>query len=69
MGATKTLQLIAKGNRTNPVNLQLTAELLNVFDMVNTVAYTWVTGADGRYSRIPTRLTPRTFNLRARINF
>ncbi len=52
-----------------PVTVQLTAELLNVFDMVNTVAYTWVPGADGIWNRIPTRLTPRTLNVRLRVDF
>ena len=69
LGATKTLNLAKAGFGEVPVRLKLTAEVLNVFDMVNTVAYTWVTGADGIWNRVPTRLTPRTFNLRARVEF
>lgn len=51
------------------VGLELTAELLNVFDMTNTVAFTWVPNDEGIWQRIPTRLTPRTFNVRARLDF
>ncbi len=52
-----------------PLRMELTAELLNVFDMTNTVAFTWVPNGDGIWQRVPTRLTPRTFNVRARIQF
>lgn len=52
-----------------PLHIELTAELLNVFDMTNTVAYTWVPNGDGIWQRVPTRLTPRTFNIRARLDF
>ncbi len=52
-----------------PVSLDLTAELLNVFDMVNTVSYYWVPNREGIWNRIPTRLTPRTVNVRAKITF
>ncbi|MEX0747861.1 MAG: TonB-dependent receptor, partial [Rhodothermales bacterium] len=48
------------------LRLEMTAELLNVFDMTNTVAYTWIPDGNGIWQRIPTRLTPRTFNVRAR---
>ena len=51
---------------TRPVRLELTAELLNVFNMINTVAYSWLPDGHGIWQRIPTRLTPRTFNLRIR---
>ncbi len=67
MGVTKLLTLTE--STRNPLRLELTAELLNVFDMTNTVAYSWVPGGDGIWQRIPTRLTPRTFNLRARLAF
>ena len=66
MGVTKTVAPIP----TKPqLSLELTAEILNVFDMVNTVSYTWVPDASGIWQRIPTRLTPRTFNLRASLRF
>ncbi len=51
------------------LRLELTAELLNAFDMANTVAYAWTPGGDGIWERIPTRLTPRTFNVRARVEW
>jgi len=68
MGATKELELTRlPGGR--PVYLELSGELLNVFDMTNTVDYTWIPGQNGIWKRIPTRLTPRTFNLRLRVRF
>ena len=51
------------------LRLELTAELLNAFNMTNTVAYAWTPGGDGIWERIPTRLTPRTFNVRARLEW
>jgi outer membrane receptor protein involved in Fe transport len=69
MGVTKLIELSPKSIGPTPVNLELTAELLNVFNMTNTVAYTWVANASGVWSRIPTRLTPRTFNIRLRLTF
>jgi hypothetical protein len=66
MGVSKTIIPV----RTNSqLSMELTAEILNVFDMVNTVSYTWVPDVSGIWQRIPTRLTPRTFNLRASIRF
>ena len=53
----------------NPLRLELTAELLNVFDMTNTVAYSWIPDAAGVWQRVPTRLTPRTINVRLRATF
>lgn len=67
LGITKSLE-IGRITASRPVRLRVTGELLNVFDMVNTVAYTWVPGGDGLWKRIPTRLTPRTINVRARID-
>jgi outer membrane receptor protein involved in Fe transport len=69
MGVTKLIELSPKSIGPNPVHLELTAELLNVFNMTNTVSYTWVANASGIWSRIPTRLTPRTFNVRLRLTF
>ncbi len=68
LGATKRITLF-QPNQRQPVGLELTAEVLNVFNMVNTVAYTWVPDGNGIWTRIPTRLTPRTLNVRARIVF
>lgn len=66
-GITKTIAVTGDGERG--LRLNLTGELLNAFDMVNTVAYSWVPGGDGVWRRIPTRLTPRTINVRARLEF
>ncbi|HYE57042.1 MAG TPA: TonB-dependent receptor, partial [Rhodothermales bacterium] len=46
--------------------LDVTAELLNGFDMTNEVGSRWVYGG-GRWNRVPIRLTPRTFNVRMRL--
>ncbi len=68
IGATKELIVFERG-LSRPVKLQLTGELLNVFDMINTVSYSWVPDASGIWNRIPTRLTPRTINVRVRLEF
>ena len=67
LGVTKTINVTGEGS--DGIRLNLTGELLNAFDMVNTVAYSWVPGGDGVWRRIPTRLTPRTFNVRLRLDF
>ena len=67
-GVTKYITVSEKA-LNNPLRLELTAELLNVFDMVNTVAYAWIPDAQGVWQRVPTRLTPRTFNVRLRATF
>lgn len=43
------------------------AEVLNLFDMVNTIAYAWYVDAQGAWQRVPTRLTPRLVNFRLRL--
>jgi len=68
LGVTKNLIVDEREGR-RPIRLRLTAEILNVFDMTNTIAYAWVPRADGVWQRIPTRLTPRTINVRARVEF
>jgi len=62
-GVTKIIVLVDR------VGVELTAELLNIFDMQNTVAYSWIPDATGLWQRVPTRLTPRTFNVRLRTSF
>jgi hypothetical protein len=52
-----------------PMTLELTAEVLNVFDMTNTIAYSWIAGSDGVWQRVPTRLTPRQMNVRLRVRW
>ncbi len=64
LGATKELTL-AEDGIANPVNLELTLEILNLFDMDNTVSYIWTQD----FTRVPQRLTPRTLNARALLTF
>ncbi|MBO6575713.1 MAG: TonB-dependent receptor [Rhodothermales bacterium] len=68
MGVTRELDLFERSS-SQPVRLEATMEVLNVFDMTNTVSYTWIPNAAGIWTRVPTRLTPRTFNVRARVIF
>lgn len=69
MGLTRVAQLAPRGLTGNPISLELSGEVLNVFNMTNTIAYTWITGGDGVWQRIPTRLTPRQINVRIRMRF
>jgi hypothetical protein len=68
MGATKEL-IVAERKGKTPIGLEVTFEILNVFNMTNTVSYTWIPNAAGIWARVPTRLTPRTVNVRARLQF
>ena len=68
MGVTKHITVLERSDRS-PIRLELTAELLNVFDITNTVAYSWLPDATGVWQRVPTRLTPRTINVRLRTSF
>lgn len=68
MGVTKQVTAVREG-LGRPVSLFLTFEVLNVFDMINTVSYSWIPNQSGIWTRVPTRLTPRTFNVRARVDF
>lgn len=68
VGITKYLTLWHRARR-GALRMEITAELLNAFDIVNTVAYSWVPDATGIWQRVPTRLTPRTFNIRLRTTF
>jgi len=64
VGATKEITVLEEGI-AEPVMLDLTVEVLNLFDMDNTVAYTWTED----FTRVPQRLTPRTLNARLRLTF
>lgn len=64
-----TTKIITLSNRSRPLQLEITAEMLNIFDIINTVTYSWLPDATGVWQRIPTRLTPRTINLRLRTYF
>ncbi len=69
LGITKEATLAQRSPTGNPVRLELTGEVLNVFDMTNTIAYSYVADARGIWQRVPTRLTPRTVNVRMRLRF
>lgn len=66
IGATKEITQERTGSR---VAVELTAEILNLFDMINTVSYSWIPDGSGIWQRIPTRLTPRTLNVRLGLRF
>ena len=71
MGATKRLR-VGTSPTGAPLALLATVEVLNVFDQTNTIAYSWVEQVrDGRrfFTAVPTRLTPRTLNVRVRLDF
>ena len=72
MGATKRLT-VGRAVSGGPLMLNATVEVLNVFDQTNVVAQTSVeqTNREGRrtFLRVPTRLTPRTINVRFRFDF
>ncbi len=71
MGATKRLR-VGTSPTGAPLELYATVEVLNVFDQTNTIAYSWVEQVrDGRrtFTAVPTRLTPRTLNVRLRVDF
>lgn len=66
IGATKEIPTSVTGSR---FSFDLTAEILNLFNMTNTVAYSWVPNASGIWQRVPTRLTPRLINVRASVRW
>lgn len=66
IGATKEIPPERTGTR---MRVELTAEILNLFDMINTVSYSWIPDGSGIWQRIPTRLTPRTINVRLSVRF
>ncbi len=68
MGVTKHIIATPK-NASRPVVIELTGEILNIFDMTNTVNFSWTPDASGIWTRIPTRLTPRTVNVRVRVTY
>ena len=71
LGATKRLN-VGTSPTGGPLELLATVEVLNMFDQTNTVAYSWVEQYQGdrrRFTAVPTRLTPRTLNVRVRMDF
>lgn len=69
IGASRDVTVFKSGFSGAPVVLELTGELLNVFDQINTISYYWVPDATGIWNRIPTHLTRRTINVRASVRF
>ena len=71
LGATKRLRVgTAVGG--GPLEMLATVEVLNVFDQTNVVAQSYVEqNNSGRrtFLAVPTRLTPRTLNVRVRFDF
>ena len=52
--------------------LLATAEVLNIFDQANVIANSYNLQQQGNqrfFEAVPTRLTPRTFNVRLRVDF
>ena len=68
LGATKAVNLGA-GPLGRGLGLAATVEVLNVFDQANTIAYSWVRDGPSLFQAVPTRLTPRTLNVRLRMDF
>lgn len=77
MGATKRVR-VGTSPTGAPLALLATVEVLNVFDQTNTIAYSWqeqtrLDPGSGRaireFTAVPTRLTPRTLNVRVRLDF
>ncbi|NNF57177.1 MAG: TonB-dependent receptor [Rhodothermaceae bacterium] len=68
MGATKRVR-VGRSPAGRPLMLRLTAEVLNVFNMKNTITFDFVDSGEGFFEGVPTRLTPRTVNVRARLDF
>ena len=71
VGLTKRL-VVGKGISGAPLMLLATAEVLNVFDQSNVVANSYNLQQRGTlrfFEAVPTRLTPRTFNVRLRLDF
>lgn len=77
MGATKRVR-VGTSPTGAPLALLATVEVLNLFDQTNTISYSWQEQArldpgSGRvirtFTAVPTRLTPRTLNVRVRLDF
>jgi hypothetical protein len=69
-------ELIGEHTRFSPKNpfrvfktLWLTAEVLNLLQVNNTVSYIWVTDINGRQWAVPNYLTPRQLNVRLMAQF
>jgi hypothetical protein len=69
MGATK--ELVFGTVAGKPIQAELSAEVLNVFNMKNTVSQSYIPVETSTYGwqPIPTRLTPRLVNVRFKVTF
>ncbi|HEX9951581.1 MAG TPA: TonB-dependent receptor [Rubricoccaceae bacterium] len=71
MGATKRLR-VGTAVAGGPLMMLATVEVLNVFDQTNVIAQSYVEQINGSrraFLAVPTRLTPRTINVRLRMDF
>jgi hypothetical protein len=50
-------------------NAWISLEIFNLFDVSNTISYTWVSDVSGRQYAVPNYLTPRQINLKLRVDF
>ncbi|MDE7090721.1 MAG: hypothetical protein K2O53_03260, partial [Bacteroidales bacterium] len=50
-------------------SIWLGLELFNMFQMNNTISYTWINTFDGRSFAIPNRLTPMQVNVKLDVEF
>ncbi|HEX8298439.1 MAG TPA: TonB-dependent receptor, partial [Rubricoccaceae bacterium] len=71
MGATKRLR-VGTAVAGGPLTMLATVEVLNVFDQTNVIAQSYVEQNNRgvrSFLAVPTRLTPRTINVRVRMDF
>jgi hypothetical protein len=50
-------------------NAWITLEVFNLFQIFNTISYTWVTDINGRQYAVPNYLSPRLVNLKLKVEF
>ncbi|WP_022836525.1 TonB-dependent receptor [Salisaeta longa] len=60
---------IALSDARAPMHLSLSFEILNLFDMTNTVGYSWFVDGRDTWTRVPKHLTPRAINVGAKLSF
>lgn len=71
IGFAKDLMNIYKKHFKNQAikNASLSLEIFNLFDISNTISYTWVNDVSGRQYAVPNYLTSRRFNLKLSIAY
>lgn len=50
-------------------DISLTAEILNILDISNTISYTWITDVSGRLYGVPDYLTPLMANIKLSVKY